>query len=425
MIQNCIDWLHKTRKKWSHNDDYWSLSRVLKSNITYTNSLLSQINNAIYNFSPAKRVLKSNGEMTTIWSAEDSLVLKYLAETIKTKSNFSRFVVSNKGNGGIPKAIKTVNKLIKSHKYIYRSDVKSFYDSINHKILLERLEKFTTENERNLIAKHLDRIEWQDGKYVEIKQGISKSSALSPVLGCIYLDELDRAMKSQDVKYLRYADDWIILAKTKHKLRKATKKCKQILAKLKIEEHPDKTDYRNYNHNPGNSPLERGADLSVGCGSNLSNVQEKADYRNYIENKQTNCHPSATTLGSMLEGKLNPKSRSQCQGTGMTKLSESSHNNQTTSTKPFDFLGVEFNHNGATDIKNKTKQNFSIKISRLYECIQAIAKRKNTINTEYAKGKKLYDHINELELEMIKKFIRSIKGYSCYFKSVLEPYRIE
>jgi hypothetical protein len=152
----------------------------------------------------------------------------------------------SKGNGGIPKAIKTVNKLIKTHKYIYRSDVKSFYNSINHKILLEELPKYTKPNEYKLIAKHLDRIEWHDGEYVEIKQGISKSSPLSPLPGCIYLDKLDQAMEKMDIKYLRYADDWIILAKTKHKLRKAVKKCKQILTNLKLKEHPDKTDYRNY-----------------------------------------------------------------------------------------------------------------------------------------------------------------------------------
>ena len=71
----------------------------------------------------------------------------------------------------------------------------------------------------------------------------------------IYLDELDRVMEKLDIKYLRYADDWIILAKTKHKLRKAVKKCKQVLAKLELKEHPDKTDYRNFN-NPKAKPLD-------------------------------------------------------------------------------------------------------------------------------------------------------------------------
>jgi hypothetical protein len=169
-------------------------------------------------------------------------------------------------------------------------------------------------------------------------------------------------MEKMDIKYLRYADDWIILAKTKHKLRKAVKKCKQILTSLKLKEHPDKTDYRNYQ--------DFSLLLAIDCehGSNLITSNKNEDF---------------------------------------------------VSKQPFDFLGVEFNHNGAKDIKNETKQNFSIKISRLYEYIQAIASCKNTINTAYTKGKNLYDYINRLELEMIKKFIRSVNGFCRYRRNVL------
>jgi RNA-directed DNA polymerase len=357
-----LDWLDKSRNKWSHNNDFWDFKYQLSKDKSLLSKLSMSVATATHDFSPARRVIKTNGDITTIWDAKDSLALKYLAENIKAKSNFSKFVVSNKGNGGIPKAIKTVNKLIKTHKYIYRSDVKSFYNSINHKILLEELPKYTKPNEYKLIAKHLDRIEWQDGEYVEIKQGISKSSPLSPLLGCIYLDKLDQAMEKMDIKYLRYADDWIILAKTKHKLRKAVKKCKQILTSLKLKEHPDKTDYRNYQ--------DFSLLLAIDCehGSNLITSNKNEDF---------------------------------------------------VSKQPFDFLGVEFNHNGAKDIKNETKQNFSIKISRLYEYIQAIASRKNTINTAYTKGKNLYDYINRLELEMIKKFIRSVNGFCRYRRNVL------
>jgi hypothetical protein len=267
--------------------------------------------------------------------------------------------------------------------------VKSFYNSINHNLLLERLENFTTKNEHKLIAKHLDRIEWQDGEYVEIKQGISKSSPLSPVLGCIYLNELDLAMEKLDIKYLRYADDWIILAKTKHKLRKAVKKCKQILAKLKLIEHPDKTDYRNYN------------------------------LQSILKNNINSGHFSASTLESKFTNFLELINRSQCRSTGKTVINIFSNKEEFTSTKPFNFLGVEFNHDGAKDIKKETKDNFVIKVSRLYEYIQAISKRKNTINTAYTKGKKMYDYINRLELEMIKKFLRSMIGFCSYSKTTL------
>ena len=108
-----------------------------------------------------------------------------------------------------------------------------------------------------------------------------------------------------------------------------------------------------------------------------------------------------------------------CQSTGKTVINIFSNKEEFTSTKPFNFLGVEFNHNGAKDIKRETKDNFVIKVSRLYEYIQAIAKSKNTINRTYNKGKKLYDYINQLELEMIKKFLRSMIGFLNYSKTVL------
>ncbi|MWZ40689.1 hypothetical protein FNC33_09155 [Francisella tularensis] len=80
---------------------------------------------------------------------------------------------------------------------------------------------------------------------------------------------------------------------------------------------------------------------------------------------------------------------------------------------------MEFNHNGAKDFKEETKQNFSIKISRLYEYIQAIIKFKQLINRQHHYGAKLYYHIDMLELEIIKKFIRIFKGYLVYSNDLL------
>ena len=85
---------------------------------------------------------------------------------------------------------------------------------------------------------------------------------------------------------------------------------------------------------------------------------------------------------------------------------------------------LEFNHNGAKDIKNETKQNFSIKISKLYEYIQAIIKIKSHINTEYKIGKFLCEYINIIELEIIKKFINSVNRFCNYRTRVLMAFNL-
>ncbi len=77
--------------------------------------------------------------------------------------------------------------------------------------------------------------------YQDIERGIPRGASLSPLLGAFYLLDLDRKMEKMDVKYIRYMDDILILAKTRWKLKKAIKVLNQTFDELKLEKHPDKT----------------------------------------------------------------------------------------------------------------------------------------------------------------------------------------
>ncbi len=77
--------------------------------------------------------------------------------------------------------------------------------------------------------------------YQDIKRGIPRGASLSPLLGAFYLLDLDRKMERLDVKYVRYMDDILILAKTRWKLKKAIRVLNQTFDELKLEKHPDKT----------------------------------------------------------------------------------------------------------------------------------------------------------------------------------------
>ncbi len=48
-------------------------------------------------------------------------------------------------------------------------------------------------------------------------------------------------MARLDVRYMRYMDDILILAKTRWKLKKAIRVLNQTFDELKLEKHPDKT----------------------------------------------------------------------------------------------------------------------------------------------------------------------------------------
>jgi len=83
-------------------------------------------------------------------------------------------------------------------------------------------------------------VEW-GGLYQDIKRGIPRGASLSPLLGAFYLLNLDREMAKLDVKYIRYMDDILILAKTRWKLKKAVKVLNETFDELKLEKHPGKT----------------------------------------------------------------------------------------------------------------------------------------------------------------------------------------
>jgi len=64
---------------------------------------------------------------------------------------------------------------------------------------------------------------------------------LSPLMGALFLKPLDDRMAALGCFYLRYMDDWVILAPTRWKLRKAIKAVNEEMAALQVVKHPDKT----------------------------------------------------------------------------------------------------------------------------------------------------------------------------------------
>ncbi|TEU19092.1 MAG: hypothetical protein E3J21_04585 [Anaerolineales bacterium] len=94
---------------------------------------------------------------------------------------------------------------------------------------------------RDLVWQYLHRTIYDDGLYREVKRGIALGCPLSPLMGALYLHRLDERMAELGLFYARFMDDWVILAPTRWKLRKAIKVVNQTLAELKVQQHPDKT----------------------------------------------------------------------------------------------------------------------------------------------------------------------------------------
>ena len=145
---------------------------------------------------------------------------------------------------GEPKAaVRDVVAHLPGNPFVFRTDVKSYYASINHDVLLGQLREHIDDSRLlGLLEQYVRRTVVRDGLYEDVTQGISLGCALSPVMAALYPERLDRRMEATGLFYARFMDDWVILAPSRWKLRRAIRTVQQTLDELKVETHPDRQD---------------------------------------------------------------------------------------------------------------------------------------------------------------------------------------
>lgn len=133
--------------------------------------------------------------------------------------------------------------------WVLDADIKGYFDNINHEKLIILIEQRI--NDRRvvkLITKWLKAGIMKDGKYEESEIGAPQGSPISPLLSNIYLNYVDTIWNKYYKNLgtlVRYADDFIIISKTKKEINHAYKAVKKILEILELELHPEKTRFVN------------------------------------------------------------------------------------------------------------------------------------------------------------------------------------
>ena len=140
------------------------------------------------------------------------------------------------------KAINRIEKMLKRGKiYIVSADIKSFFDKVDHKILLNLIqEKIKNERVLNLLKIILKEEAIRDGK------GLAQGAVTSPLLSNVYLNELDEEMIKNNLSFVRYADDFVVLFSKQAEAEKRFNEIKSYLKNnLKLELNISKTSIGN------------------------------------------------------------------------------------------------------------------------------------------------------------------------------------
>ena len=241
LFSDAYQWLCKSRKNHPPDSDIWNFKRTWHCQ---SESIMELFRTGAYRFDVQSKLTLSCGETIALWSSQDALIIKVLTGIIqkRLKPFLLKTCYHLKGHCGLKGAVRDMLRQLPRHKFFCKTDVYSYYNSINHYTLLMKLHTYI---ENRIIIGYvwqfLNRcVEW-GGLYQDIKRGIPRGSSLSPLLGAFYLIELDKKMEKLDVKYFRYMDDILILASTRWKLKKAIRVLNQTFNEPKLEKHPDKT----------------------------------------------------------------------------------------------------------------------------------------------------------------------------------------
>jgi RNA-directed DNA polymerase len=141
--------------------------------------------------------------------------------------------------GGAKMMLRELHAWMKPGDFVYKTDIYSYYASINHSILIQQLNvlKFPYRHVSTIID-YCKRTILRIGYSIHCTGGIPKGGSLSPVLGALYLTPLDHAMERWmvlgDCFYARFQDDIILISRKRHVLKRMRTEMFQILRELQL-----------------------------------------------------------------------------------------------------------------------------------------------------------------------------------------------
>lgn len=244
-------WKHVKANKGCGGIDKISVKDFDKNSDKFLDDLLEELKTKTYKPSPVARkyIPKKNGKLRPLGipTIKDRIVQQAVVNKLQPFFEEKVFHDNSCGfrpNRDVELAVKKVLCRIEyGYLYIYDFDIKGYFDNIPHKKLMKVLNKYVSDGTiLDLVWKWLKAGYMEDNIRYEQTSGTQQGGVISPLLANIYLNELDWELDKAGLQFVRYADDSIVMCRSKEELEKAKEIVHEVLMRLGLALAEDKTD---------------------------------------------------------------------------------------------------------------------------------------------------------------------------------------
>jgi RNA-directed DNA polymerase len=145
---------------------------------------------------------------------------------------------------GCRDALRRVKELLdRGYTHVVDGDIQGYFDTIDHEVLMRRMgERIADGRIKQLIEGYLKAGVLDTHKGWEpTERGTPQGAVISPLLANIYLNPLDHLMAAEGYEMVRYADDLVVLCRSREEAGRAMSKLAEWMRANGLKLHPEKT----------------------------------------------------------------------------------------------------------------------------------------------------------------------------------------
>jgi RNA-directed DNA polymerase len=229
--------------------DGQSVERFEQGEQMYLAELATALRDGSYRPQPIRRVEipKGDGRMRPLGipAVKDRIVqtaVKLVLEPI-FEAAFHPASYGFRPGRGCKDALREVEQLLaEGHTFVVDADFASYFDTIPHDLLMRRVEERISDGRvLALLRNWLKQDTLHEMERWTPTQGTPQGAVISPLLANIYLHPLDELMAAQGYRMVRYADDFVVLCKSREEAAAALAQISAWVTVNGLCLHPDKT----------------------------------------------------------------------------------------------------------------------------------------------------------------------------------------